>query len=502
MMQLARPMRWFQQLRWKLSLLYTSVTVALIFIGLGAGEVVGYYTYHSIYQPQALAHAVAENARQLAPYISSSPPNTAALLLWLKNKNEKLKLMDAGSARLRPGSASLSFYSNPLIYMAVTDVEGVVIASQPEEAASSALPFARQLSPSQAMLVTSALQGETRANHLSAAESDGALIAASPVFDDKQRVVGALFARLQAPFDWRAHLLKVATGVIRPVLILVILALIGGIGFGLVTAHSLTTRLEAISKAAGAWGRGDFSAVADDSATDEVGKLAHRLNLMANELQGVLALRQELATLGERNRLARDLHDTVKQQVFALAMQIGAVQAMLNGGSPEVHNRLSEAEKLARQIQYELVTIIKELQPTGQTGKDFRTALRDHVADWSRQSGVAAEVKCDGALVLTPPVEQSFFRIVQEALANIARHSRATDAIVEVTRGANGSVTLSITDNGKGFDPGRANGGMGLWNMRERSEALPGGSFKVESKKGKGVRVTVVCDAEAPSKER
>lgn len=207
---------------------------------------------------------------------------------------------------------------------------------------------------------------------------------------------------------------------------------------------------------------------------------------MAAELRGVLALRQELAGMEERNRLARDLHDTVKQQVFALGMQIGAAQAVLDGGPLETRKRLVEAESLVRQIQQELVTIIRELQPESRNGKGFEQALREHVANWSRQSGVAAELQFDPRLRLTPASEHTFLRITQEALSNVSRHGRATHASVRLGRGEDGGATLTVEDDGAGFDVGHRNGGMGLRNMRERAEALPGGWFRVESQKGKG----------------
>jgi signal transduction histidine kinase len=496
-MHLAQPLRWFQQLRWRLSLLYIALTVVLIFVGLGIGEIIGYYNYQSIHQPRVLANAVAENAQQLAPYISTSQVNTDALTLWLKTKNDQL--MDVSGTRRGSARLGLAFYGNPSIYTAVTDSKGVVLVDRPEESLSEGAAVTELLSPPQAALLKSALQGETDATHLSLEGVDGVLVAAAPIFDNERQVVGALFVRLYAPFQWQVHLSKVASGVVRPVLILIALAAIGGIGFGLVTARHFFKRLQVISTAADAWARGDFSAVADDSEVDELGQLARRLNLMAKELQVVLALRQELATLEERNRLARDLHDTVKQQIFALAMQLGAAEAILNGASPEVHQRLSEAEKLARQVQHELVEIIRELQPTDRTGKDLEQLLQEHVTDWSRQSGVATEVKFDGPLSLPSPIDRAFFRIAQEALANVARHSHATKALVQVSR-ADGLVVLSITDNGVGFDPGKTNGGMGLRNMRERAEALPGGWFKVE-KRGKGVRVIAGCDATIASQE-
>jgi NarL family two-component system sensor histidine kinase LiaS len=489
-------MRWFQQLRWKLSLLYTSVTVVLIFIGLGIREAHGYYTYRSLYQPEAIAQALAVNAWQVAPYISTTPVNTGEVILWLKNKIRQIKGEDG-----RP-PVGLSYYSAPSVEIVVTDSGGVALVSQSEAATASSARPAGQLPPSQTSLINAALSGESDVKRLSARESDGALIAAAPIFDGKRQVVGALLIRIYAPIDWGAHWSRFASGLTHPLLTMIIMASVGGIGFGLITTHYLVAPLKIINTAADAWSRGEFSAIAGDSATDELGQLARRLNLMAKDLQGLIALRQELATMEERNRLARDLHDTVKQQVFALAMQIGAAQRMLNGAngaSPEIKKRLTEAEGLARQAQYELVAIISELQPVDRVGKDFEQVLRESVADWSRQSGVAAEVNCARLSALPRRVEQTFFRIVQEALANVARHSHATRAMIQVSADQE-EATLSITDNGVGFDPGGTSGGMGLRNMRERAEALPGGWFELEAAGAKGVRVTVECQINAVKK--
>lgn len=489
-MREARSMRRFQQLRWKLSLLYTSVTVMLIFIGFGVGEALGYYNYRSLYRPEAIAQALAVNAWQVAPYISTTPVNTEAAPLWLKNKIREIKGEEG-----RPPDG-LSFYGDPSVEIVVTDSGGVALVSRSETATASSLWRAGQIPPSQASLINITLRGETDAKRLSARDGAGAVIAAAPIFDGKRQVVGALLMRVYAPIDWGAHWSRLASSLIKPLLTMIILASIGGIGFGLITAHYLVARLKIINTAADAWSRGEFSAIAGDSATDELGQLARRLNSMAKDLPGLIALRQELATMEERNRLARDLHDTVKQQVFALAMQIGAAQRLLNGAkgtSPEIKKRLAEAEYLARHAQYELRAIISELQPIDRAGEDFEQALRESVADWSRQSGVAAEVNCKGLSALPRPVEQPFFRIVQEALANVARHSHATRAVIQVSADQE-DARLSITDNGVGFVPGRTGGGMGLQNMRERAEALPGGWFNLEITEAKGVRVTAGCN--------
>jgi NarL family two-component system sensor histidine kinase LiaS len=466
----------------------------LIFIGLGVGEVIGYYHYRSLYRPEAIAQALAANAWQVGAYIPATPVNAEGVTLWLKDKAREIQ-----GEECAPGS--LSFYGNLSTEMVVIDARGVALVSQSDPATASGLWLAGRVPPSQASLINAALRGEIDVNRLSARESDGALTAAAPIFDDKRQVIGALLMRIYAPIDWGTHWSRVASNMIKQLLTMITLASIGGIGFGLVTARYLLARLKIINTAADAWGRGEFSAIADDRASDEIGQIAHRLNLMAKDLQGLLALRQELATMEERNRLARDLHDTVKQQVFALAMQIGAAQRMLNGAgtSPEIKKRLVEAERLAHQAQRELVAIIQELQPMDRPGKDFEQVLREHVADWSRQSSIAAEVKCESLPALPRPVEQTFFRIVQEALANVARHSHATRAVIEVGADQEDAI-LSIMDNGAGFDPGKTTGGMGLQNMRERAEALPGGWFKIDANEARGVQVAAGCHTDTVKK--
>jgi len=133
--------------------------------------------------------------------------------------------------------------------------------------------------------------------------------------------------------------------------------------FGLVTARGLTRRLQVVTQTADAWSRGDFSTAIPDRSNDELGRLAQRLNRISQQLENHLHTRQELAALEERNRLARDLHDGVKQQVFAAAMQIGAARELLSDDPAGSEDRLVEAEQLARQAQQELSTLIRELRP-------------------------------------------------------------------------------------------------------------------------------------------
>jgi len=142
---------------------------------------------------------------------------------------------------------------------------------------------------------------------------------------------------------------------------------------------------------------------------------------------------------------------------------------------------------VVRQVQGELTLLIRQLRPAALEGQGLAAALREHVAEWSRQSGIAAEVRVQAEQAVSLPVEQALFRVAHEALANVARHSQASHVDVQLHY-ENGSVTLMITDDGRGFEPGTERGGVGLSSMRERMEQV-GGQIGIVSRPRAGTRV-------------
>jgi NarL family two-component system sensor histidine kinase LiaS len=213
---------------------------------------------------------------------------------------------------------------------------------------------------------------------------------------------------------------------------------------------------------------------------------------MAEQLQNLLHARQKLASLEARNRLARDLHDSVKQQVFAVSMQLRTAKMLLKHDADEAKKHLQEAEQLVQKTQQELTALVRELRPIALENKGFVAALRELVTDWSRQTTihVSLHLTCEQALPFT--LEEALFRVVQEALANIARHSGATTVSLSLLCEED-NIQLSISDNGKGFETESvANIGLGLSSMRERIEAL-GGHIEIKSKPTIGTTITVQC---------
>ena len=213
---------------------------------------------------------------------------------------------------------------------------------------------------------------------------------------------------------------------------------------------------------------------------------SERNQRLVNELKEAQQKLQELAVVDERNRLARDLHDSVKQQVFAISMQLSAARTSLTE-SDKAYASVTEAERLAQQAGAELTTLINALRPPGLESKTLADAIREHVDIWSRQNKIETETKIDSMISVNQQTEQALFRVLQEALANVARHSKASKVMVAL-KSEKDSVALAIEDNGIGFHADDVAKGIGLDSMKERLAAM-NGTLNVSSQKSKGTSV-------------
>ena len=312
----------------------------------------------------------------------------------------------------------------------------------------------------------------------------------APIRDASGALLGLLFVELRVPLPWR-HLLVDSSFESPTVLGFLV---VFGIASSIFLAWWVTRRLNHVARAATAWSRGDFSDRIADRSRDELGGLSALLDRMALDLRGLMRSRAQLATLAERQRLARDLHDTVKQKAFALNLQLATARRLL--GDTPAAERLDQAQRLTQQIQQELAQILDEMRASD-AALPFTERLRARAMDWSHTSGLTPDFELADLPPLSPVYEESLLRIVDEALANVLRHAGATDLEIELRREAD-RVRLSIIDNGRGIAADHASG-MGLSNMRERAEALPGGRFELDAPPGQGTRVAVsFIVAEAP----
>jgi signal transduction histidine kinase len=467
-MDMSKILSPFRRLRWKLTFSYTAVTVAVL-LTLVAVSLLGsfFFSPASGWLKHYLELAI-DQAAEANPFLETALPDSTLTEVWLRT-------------------------AIPNDWAVIVSPAGQLLAANRQEAAGEARPgqpFVDPKAPDESrQVIDQALGGKPAVLGL----GDGTIVAAAPIVGEGEQALGALYVRgfsgsLVPGWNLAAGLAILISSLIG----LTVAASLIGTLFGRLTSRGLVRRLESLSSAAEAWGQGNFSVTVHDASPDEIGQLTRRMSQMAGQIQDLLQVRQELATSEERNRLARDLHDSVKQQVFATTMTLGTAKTLREQDPEAAWEMVAEAEDLSWEAQQELTGLIHELRPVELEGKGLAAALQEYGARWSRQSGIEASVTLDGEHTVAPEVERALFRLAQEALANASKHAQATR--VEITLSCTEStITLEVADDGRGFDPASVAGkGLGLRSMRERIEGLDG-ELTVESAPGAGTRLVARC---------
>ena len=215
---------------------------------------------------------------------------------------------------------------------------------------------------------------------------------------------------------------------------------------------------------------------------------------------------QQAAALEERSRLARDLHDAVTQTLFSASLIGEVVPAVWESDETEGRKLLQELRHLTRGALAEMRTLLLELRPAALVESSLDELLRQLCEAASGRSGLAIKVVIEGdERELPPDVHVALYRIAQEALNNVVKHARATDAQVRLRCSAAAEgvdaergivVELAVTDIGCGFDPDQVSPDrLGLGIIRERAEAI-GATLRIESEPGMGTEVSVLWHAE------
>lgn len=470
----------FRQLQGKLTLSYM-LTAVVTFLVLEMAVITAIFSFIGGNAPAVAERYLSQQAEQATPFFVDGSPGRSVLTSWLSTVNTNLD-----------GQWALS--ANGTIFLAVVDTRGQTIASVGTHPVSPGASIQDQLSSQGRADLRAVLNDRKGKMSTADQEADGTIVAITSIVGKGRNIQAELVMKIARPDNLKAFVSFLQL-IIVTVTIVTIIAAISGMVFGYLTARGLTRRLRGLSAAADRWSHGDFSSPAHDASEDELGQVARQLNRMTEQLQNLLQTRQKLATLEERNRLARDLHDSVKQQVFTLAMQIGATKVLLKRDVGAAEERLNEAQKLVTQAQQELTSLIRELRPVALEGKGLVVALRELVTEWTQRTDIVANLCVEGTQTLPLTVEEALFRVAQEALANVARHSKATlvQMLLTITHE---SVTLSVSDNGQGFDTTRHKHlGVGLLSMQERMRAL-GGDVQIESTFRKGTHVIARCKLE------
>ena len=231
--------------------------------------------------------------------------------------------------------------------------------------------------------------------------------------------------------------------------------------------------------------------------------------------QSNLAYRDQLlqqvskaAVQEERNRLARDLHDSIKQQIFSITVSAAAIKARWERDLSGVRKIVDDIERIALEAQVEMQALLQQLRPVALENVGLVESLRMQCQALGYRTGAEITVELSNLPpdeLLPPGAQEMIFRIVQEGFANIARHARASHVWLSLRRQRD-ALLLEIGDDGQGFDLSQANerpdtyGGMGLSNVRERIHGL-GGTVALWSQPGKGTTLHLCIPLVSPLPE-
>jgi signal transduction histidine kinase len=243
-----------------------------------------------------------------------------------------------------------------------------------------------------------------------------------------------------------------------------------------------------------------------EDATDSNQRLRAALEENAGLHRQLVAQAREAGIIDERQRMAREIHDTLAQGLTGIITQLAAAgQAAV--GSAEHERRVRTAAELARDSLREARRSVAALTPEALRDARLPEALGDVAGRWTELHGVPVEVLTTGeAEPMHPDIDVALLRTAQEALANVAKHASASR--VGLTLSYMGDfVRLDVRDDGRGFDPGELHkrpgerGGFGLRGMRQRAVSL-GGTLEIESEPGSGTAICASVPALPPGDER
>lgn len=215
----------------------------------------------------------------------------------------------------------------------------------------------------------------------------------------------------------------------------------------------------------------------------------------AIEHSNLLQKTREIAIVEERTRLARDMHDGVAQNLAYLLIQVDRCLNLVDEDS-KLEHQLEQIGSLLKQNIEELRRNIFDLRPVELEGKSFFQVLENFVTEFGRRWNVETTCTIEGdAVEVSPEVESSLYRILQETLSNARRHAQCSQLSVTLGSRNRQWVTLEVQDNGQGFnlwevsrEANHSRSGLGLISMRERVDSI-GGQLTIESSKGQGTRV-------------
>ena len=210
---------------------------------------------------------------------------------------------------------------------------------------------------------------------------------------------------------------------------------------------------------------------------------------------------EKSAVLEERQRLARELHDSVTQLLYSMALMSGGWVAKARQGSlPDPVEQFGQIEALSLQALKEMRLLIHQLSPSilGEVG--LLQAIQNRLDAVEKRVNVDTQLRVEGSLpAISPIVEEEIYFIIQEALNNALRHAHASTTLVVIQADAE-QLHITVEDNGRGYDPAQPSSGMGSTTMRDRAKMI-GAQLNTQSQPGQGTRVSLTIELESDERE-
>ncbi len=339
-------------------------------------------------------------------------------------------------------------------------------------------------------LITAAYAGDTSLEQPFVKTTPDALylVFVEPLSDENEQLLGVEIAILRTPTP-STVLLLVGIVVVGGLTIFSLAAALIGTLFGWSTARKLSGRLAHLSQITAAWGQGNFDRQIQDDEEDEIGELGENLSRVAADLQTLLADKEQIAVLEERDRMARELHDTLAQGVAGLVLQLEAVKYHLDEGEvSESQLIIAEASTQARDALRTAREAIDDLRAQALFAPDFVAAVDQQAQTFSAANNIPVELKTHlpDSLLLSSTTALHARRALSEMLANVAQHAQASSVSVGLWLEED-SLVIEVVDNGTGFDVETAvrPGHYGIIGMKERAR-LTGGQLSITSSPGSG----------------
>jgi signal transduction histidine kinase len=316
----------------------------------------------------------------------------------------------------------------------------------------------------------------------------------------QQSVVAMLYVEVPAKAPGIGGV-TVSPSLVRTGAVLLAAAFPVGLAFGLLSTRRLTRRLGRLAALSLRVADGDFGLRVPVHGHDEVSRLEENFNRMAGQLQASLDATRQLGEANarheERTRIARELHDSISQELFSLSVLAGGLRRALPAEST-VLPQVEIMERTAGDTMREMRSLLLALRPVALTADDLPGALAGVCRSYGERLGIPVSAELDPAGLeageVPPAVEHAILRVTQEAVGNAARHAAATRITVRLAADG-GHAVLEVADDGRGFDVtarphdgAQDGGGLGLHTMRDRVTEL-GGLLTVESTPGAGTRV-------------